>query len=512
MGMRRELSVEDWLKILRRRRWEIILPAILGALVGLIASLGLPRQYTSHTTVLVEEPVVPDSYVKPVVSDDLNQRLASMQGQILSRTRLQSLVEQFRLYPSDMGKVPMEVLVGRLRKSIKVTPLSTMPGTLSRSLPGFNVDVTLGGAKLAEQVCSQITSMFMQQNIQFREAQSEDTTKFLAQQLAEAKAKLDEQDAKLADFQSHFMGEQPSDEQTNLSLLMGLTPQLEAVTQGLNQAQQEKAFTKSMLSQQLAALRASTDGRSPQTLRQQLNALQSQLVSLQAQYTDNHPSVQRVKHEIAQLQKQIQEAPTQDEADATFESAAGTPADSPQIQQLRAQLHQSDLSIEQKKRDQAQLQHQIKVLQARIQLSPRIQQEFKGLTRDYQTALSFYNDLLKKQKESQMATDLEHRQQGENFRVLDPPSLPERPSFPDPRLFTLGGLGAGLIVGAALVQIGELRDKSLRTGREVELYLRVPAIAVISTMQSDEAGRAGRRAALLRAMRAKFPASHARRG
>lgn len=512
MGIRRELTVEDWLKILRRRRWQIVLPAALGALAGLLASLVLPKKFTSHTTVLVEEPVVPDTYVKPVVSDDLNQRLASMQGQILSRTRLQALVEQFHLYSNEIGKVPMEMLVERLRKAIKVTPLNTMPGTLSRSLPGFNVDVTLGNAALSQEVCSQITSMFMEQNAHLREAQSEDTTKFLAQQLSDAKAKLDEQDAKLADFQSRYMGEQPSDEQTNLALLTGLTPQLDAATQSLNQALQEKGFTKSMLNQQLAAAQAASDGRSPQTLQQQLNALRAQLTMLRAQYTDNHPSVIRVKNEIAQLQKKIQASPQQEEADAKAESETGTPEDSPQIQQLRAQLHQEDLSIQQKKRDQAQLQHQIKVLQARIQLSPRIQQEFKGLTRDYQTALSFYNDLLKKQKESQMATDLERRQQGENFRVLDPPSLPERPSFPDPRLFSLGGLGAGLIMGAALVQVSQLRDKTMRTAHEVELFLRLPAIAVISTMQRDVESTAGRRGTLLNHKRLSSPVSRSGRG
>jgi polysaccharide chain length determinant protein (PEP-CTERM system associated) len=491
MSTRRELSVEDWLKILRRRRWLFILPAVLGAVAGLVASFFLPRQYTSHTTVLVEEPMVPDSYVKPVVSDDLNQRLASMQGEILSRTRLQQLLQEFHLYPKETDRVPMEVLIERLRKAIKVTPLSTMPGTLARSLPGFNVDVTFGEARVAQQICNEITSMFMVQNAGLREVKSEDTTRFLAQQLAEAKAKLDEQDAKLADFQTRYMGEQPGDENTNLTLLTGMTTQLEAATQNLSQAQQEKAFVESMLSQQVAAERETADGHSPQTLQQQLSALQTQLATLQAQYTEQHPSVVRAKHEIELLQKKIREAPGEAEALAQESNATGPLVESPQIQQLRAHLHQVELSVSQKKQEQAQLQHRIKVLQARLELSPKVQQEFKALTRDYQTALGFYNDLLKKQEESQMATDLEHRQQGENFRVLDPPSLPVRPSFPDPRLFTLGGTGAGLILGAALVQLAESRDKSLRTARDVELFLRVPAIAVISSLRgAQESGPA----------------------
>ena len=140
------------------------------------------------------------------------------------------------------------------------------------------------------------------------------------------------------------------------------------------------------------------------------------------------------------------------------------------------------MTISQKRLEQEQLQRQIKVYQGRLQLSPAIQQQFKSLTRDYQTALDFYNDLLKKRNESQMATDLERRQQGEQFRVLDPPSLPERPSFPNRPLFGLGGLGVGLAFGVAIAHFLELHDKSLRTKWDVETYLGVPTLAVIFSM------------------------------
>ncbi|PYU29761.1 MAG: lipopolysaccharide biosynthesis protein [Acidobacteria bacterium] len=515
MVVQRELSVEDWLAILRRRFWWLLIPAILCAVAGFLLSLVLPKRYTSHTRVLVEAPIVPDSYVKPVVSDDLNRRLASMQGEILSRTRLQHLVEQFGLYKDvnrapmevlvdrllsrtrlqhpvaqsglytkDVNQAPMEVLVDRLQKSIEVTPLAPTPGTLSPALLGFNIDVTLGQAKLSQQVCTEITSLFMEQNLHLREQQAEDTTQFLAKQLDDAKAKLDEQDTKLAAFQSHYVGAQPGDEQTNLTLLAGLTPQLEAVTQGLNQAQQTKAFAESMLTQQLAAWKSSADGRSPQTLQQQLSDLENQLPSLQARYTDKHPAVLKLKEEIAQLQKEVQDVPSQDQGQSVKQEVKAPLVEPLQIQQLRAQLHQADLTVSQKKEEQKQLQQQIKTLQARIQLSPMVQQEFKALTRDYQTALNFYNELLKKRDEAQMATELERRQQGENFRMLDPPSFPEQPSFPNRGPFALGGLAVGLGLGAGLAYLVESRDKSLRKLRDVEVYLGVPTLAVIPSMES----------------------------
>jgi len=476
----RQMSTEEFLTLLLRRRWLLLLTAVLGGAAGFLLAVVIPPQYTSHTMVLVEEPVVPDSYVKPVVSEDVNQRLASMQGQILSRTRLQGLVEKFAPFKNEAGRVPTEVMIERLRKSIKVAPLNPMPGTSSHELPGFTVDVTLGDAHLAQAICTEITSMFMNQNIQLRQKQAEDTTEFLAKQLEEAKAKLDEQDAKLAAFQSKHMGALPEDEKTNVTLLAGTTTQLEAVTQSLNQARQQKAFVESLLNQQLAGLRATSSGQTSQSLEQQLSEMKNQLVELQKKYTDKHPEVIQLKHAIAQLEKQIEAKPARDQSATAEQKLAISVPETPQIQQDRAQLRQLEISINQKVKEQEDLQKQIRVLQGRIELSPVIQQEFKALTRDYQTALNFYNDLLKKRNESQMATTLENQQQAEKFRVLDPPSMPERPSFPNRQLFTLGGICAGLALGVSIVHLSEARDKSIRTQRDVEIYLGVPTLALIS--------------------------------
>lgn len=482
MTVHRQLNVEDWMGILRRRKWHVIAPAVLCALGGLLISFVLPKQYTSHTRVLVEAPIVPDDIVKPVVSDDVNRRLASMQGEILSRTHLQGVIEQNHLYQKDWDRVPMETLVERLRKSIAVAPMAPTPGTLSDNVLGFNIDVTLSQANVAQAVCTQIASMFRDENFQQREQQSEDTTQFLANQLADAKAKLDDQDAKLAAFQNQYLGAQPGDQQTNLAMLAGLTPQLEAVTQSLNEAQSNKAFAASMLSQQLAAVKSSNGG-DPQSLQQQLNQLQAQLVSLRARYTDKHPDVIKVKEEIADVEKKMQ---TPAAASAAKPGTPNPGADSVQIQQLRAQVNQAETAIAEKQKEQAQLQQQIKGIQGRIQLAPTVQEQYSALTRDRQTAQDFYNDLLKKRDDAQMATDLERRQESENFRVLDPPSLPEEPSFPNRQLFVLGGLIAGLAIGACLVRIAEMRDKSIRQPRDVEMLLGVPTLAVISSRNPDE--------------------------
>jgi polysaccharide chain length determinant protein (PEP-CTERM system associated) len=480
MGIRHELTLEAYLAILRRRRWLIIIPTILSAIGGYALSLYLPKKYISHTTILVEQPIVPDSYVRPVVSEDLNQRLASMKEQILSRTRLQHLIEQFGLYKEDAMRVPMEGLVERLRNSITVTSLSPMTGTRSPELPGFSVDVTMREAGLAQQICSEITSMFMEQNVHARQQQAEDTTQFLAKQLEEAKVKLDDQDAKLAAFQSRHIGELPDDEKTNLTLLMGMNPRVETATQSLNQAQQDRAFTQSLLSQQRTTSESSKESKDPVTPEQQIRELQNQLQSLQGRYTKNHPDIVRLKNEIADLQQKVEDTSGQAQPDGKNEQGVRVAiSDPPEVRQLRARLQQIDLTIRQRASEREELQRQIKILESKIQSSPMIQQDFKALTREHQSALDFYNDLIKKRNESQMATELERRQQGEQFRELDPPSLPERPSFPIRSLFGFGGLGAGLVLGLGMAQIVEWRSKSIWSKEDIEFYLRVPTLALI---------------------------------
>jgi len=478
----RQLSIDDYVAILRRRLWVIVIPAILGPVIGYAVSLALPERYTSQTLVLIEQQKVPDSYVRSVVTEQLHERLATMSEQILSRTRLQPIIERFGLYKGDEGRAPMEELVARMRKSIALTPVRPTAGAKpGGGVPGFYVAFSTDNPRVAQQVCAELTSMFMEENLRRREQRAQGTTDFLQKQLEEAKRKLDEQDARLAAFKGRHIGQLPGQEQTNLNILMGLNTQLEAVTQLLSRTQQDKAYTESLLAQQIQAWESSQAGSNPQTLEQQLASLQNQLITLEARYTSDHPDVIKMKSDIAQLKKKLDEASTANKDAAVEKTQKAARAQPPPIQQMRNQIYQFEQNIREKTRDQERLQQQIKLYQARVQLSPLVEQQYKEITRDYQTALDFYNDMLAKRTQSEMATDLERRQQAEQFRVMDPANLPETPSFPDRPLFAAGGLGGGLILGLGIAVLLEARDKSLHTERDIEFYLQLPALALVPT-------------------------------
>jgi len=472
-----EITMAEVSRILRRYWWIPILMTGLLGLAGHLTTLVLPKKYTSSTLVLVEQPTVPTEFVKPVVTDDLNHRLASMQEQILSRSRLQPIIEQYNLYPSMRSTAHMEDLVEKLRQAIEVELIQPMQGSVNKQPPGFHVSVTFENPALAQQICAQITSMFMEQNVKRREQQAADTTEFLSQQLAEAKAKLDEQDKKLADFKSKNLGVLPEQEQTNLSLLAGMNTQLESTTQALSRAHQDKAFNQTMLSQQEATWKAQQTGlQNPDSLEQQMAVLQDQLAALLSRYTPEHPDVIKLKSQIEELKKRLAAEPGTKDASETPAPSFREPAP---IQELRAKIKQDDLNIAELTKRQSLIQDQIHNLQGRIQASPVVEQQFKELTRNYQTASEIYNELLKKRENSAMATTLEHQQESETFKVLDPPSLPVKPSYPSIIKFVAGGAGAGLALALATLYLLAFTDKAMYSERDIELSLKLPVLAMV---------------------------------
>lgn len=484
----RELTMEDYLAMLRRRLWVIVIPAVLGPVLAYGVSLGLAEQYTSQTLVLVEGQKVPESVVRSIVTDNLQQRLGTMQEQILSRTRLQPIIEKFQLFKDEWTKVPMEDLVGRLRSGIRIKPVSSVVRTRGDELPGFYVYFTANDPKIAQTVCREITEMFMSENLKLREQRSEGTVQFLQTQLDAAKASLDAQDGKLAAFKQKYVGQLPGQEQTNLNILMGLTSQLDAVNTALSRAQQDKVYLEAQLDQQIAAWRASQQGTNPQTLEQQLSKAQSDLSALRVKYEEDHPDVRKAKKEIEDLKQRIAQAVAEGKQTPPQKTETSATLEPPQIQQLRSNLYQLRANITENSRKQDQLQQDIKVYQSRVQLSPRIEQEYKELTRDYETALTFYRDMLAKKTQSEMAADLDKRQQGEQFSVMDGANLPEKPSYPNRPLFAAGGFAGGIGLGLGIALLLELRDKVIRSERDIEFYLGVPTLARVPSVGEARGG------------------------
>lgn len=472
----RELTMEDYADILKRRFWLILVSAIACLAVGVAFTLIVPKRYESQTLILIEQQKIPEDYVKPVVNEDLSARLASMKEQILSRSRIEPIIREFNLFPKS--GLSMDDRIAATQKAIGV---NLIPSRGSNGLPGFYITFTANDAHTAQQVCSKITSLFVNENSSAREESAEGTTAFLKQQLEEAKKSLDAQDAKLAAFQQKYFGRLPDQEQSNTQTLQTLTTQLEAETQAMNRQQQDVTFLQAMVAQQthdLQSTQTAAPGASVDERRTQLNALIAEREALEAQYTPDHPDVVKVSRKIDDLKEQI--AHSSAEPPPAPVASTAVHVDSPQLLQLKAQLSAAKQAMVDAKQQQAGIEQQIRNYESRIESSPQVEEEYKQVTRDHETALAFYNSLLTKMNESSMATALEQRQQGEQFMVMDAANLPESPIFPNRLVFAGGSLVAGLLLGLVLVGILEYRDTSLRNERDIWAFTKLSTLAVIS--------------------------------
>ena len=481
----RELNLDDYLAMLRRRAWVLLIPALLAPLLGWLISFAFTPKYTSQALVLVEGQKVPTTMVQPVVTEDLTERIATLQQQVLSQSRLQPMLERLKLAKNGQN---VDDMIDMIRTNMTIEPVVTDVSDIgaggkkksNRSpVPGFYVEYTGSNPREVQQICNELTSLLLEQNLTSRQDVAKGTTELLNRGLQDAKRTLDDLDAKLASFKKQYIGQLPGDEESNLKVLAGLNSQLDANTQTLNRAQQDKAYSESLLEQQLANWKSSQSASNPETLQKQLSELQSQLMQLQARYTDDHPDVIKAKADIAQVQKKLAENnnPASTAKDAGNEKASVN--EPPEIRQLRLQVHQYSDLIAAATRDQKRLQQEIGQYQGRVSLSPAIEEQYKEMARDYDNAQKNYQDLLANKSKSDLTLTMEQQQQGEQMRLLNPASMPDTPSFPNRLLFAGGGLGAGLVLGLGIALWLELRDQSIRTEADAEAALELPMLVSV---------------------------------
>jgi len=484
----RELTMDDYLSMLRRRAKVILIPALVAPIAAYLSYMVVNHyfaRYTSRALILLEPQKVPDTMVQPVVSEDLTARVATLQQRMLSQTNLQPVID--RVFPGKNSQEASEI-VDDVRQNVKMEPVVTdlsaigtqkAPKPGQSPVPGFYLEYTGPKPGEAQKICNELTSVLVNENLKSVQAAAKGTSDVLNRGLEDAKQNLDRLGASVADFKKQHVGQLPEEEENNLKILSGLNSQLEANTQTLNRAQQDKAYTESVLAQQLAAWKSSQSSTNPQTLEKQLSDLQSQLLQLQAKYTDDHPDVIKAKADIAEVKKKLAEIDkASDEATDTGAGKASA-MEPPEIRQLRLQIHQYGDLITAGTRDQKRLQEEIVTYQGRVTLSPTIEEQYKALTRDYDNAQKNYQDLLAKKSSADLTVNMNNQSEGEQMLVLNPANLPDSPSFPNPWYFGFGGLGAGLAVGCGLAMWLELRDKSIRTEADAEAALELPILVTV---------------------------------
>jgi len=486
--------------IVRRRRWQFLVPFFCGWLLVWGASWLIPSTYRSGTLILVEQPSVPEKYVVSNIDIDIQHQLDSITQQILSRTRLLRIIDSLGLYVQDRKNKNPDELVEMMRKDIEIE----LSHGDDKKLSAFNIYYENRDPKMAQLATAELANLFITENLEQRQKRSENTTNFLEDQLDQARANLAQQEAKVRVFKDQHLGELPTQIQSNLQILAGLQSQVQSNQDSLNRAKQQNTYLESLINQYRAMDRGSKSGESGPVglveIDKELDQLKAQLADLTSHYTDKHPDVRKTREQIAQVEEtreRIIAAMNSGANNSSPEPAATTPLDpkSAPMLELESQLKANRLEIANRQAEIKEEQDKINQYQARLNMAPVMEQQFADITRDYEQSKTDYESLLAKKNQSEMSTDLEKTQQGEHFRMLDPPNLPVRPYKPN-RLQLCGlGIMVGLVFGAGFAIGPEKLGGKIYSEREIKKLVPFDVIGEIPQIENSEEQSSHRRGA-----------------
>ncbi|MBI5118527.1 hypothetical protein HZA56_18830 [Candidatus Poribacteria bacterium] len=521
MPLRPNMEPQEYLEIFRRRKWLIVFSILFLMLGASVYCVVTPEQFKSITTILVVPQRVPENYVRSTVSVKIEDRLSTIQQQVMSRTRLTTVMEELGLFREERAKMPVEEVIAVMRKRIEIEV---------RGTDAFTLSFVHENRQLAMLTTSRLASFFIDENLKAREQQAVGTSEFLDSQLKETKAKLEAQEEKVKQYKMRFMGELPQQVEANLGMLTRHQDQFRTNADAIRGAEDRKAFLEAQISSLEAQIRMAEKSARAVTPRgevilepvmtadpahqlvAELNAKRAKLDDLSARYTDRYPEVQKVRREMESLEKRIaevrQSAPSPPAQPLKKKRLPGTPEpatarpipkEAEEVQRLKSQVAALDLEISSLRRERSQIQKVVAEVEAKVERSPKREQEMIGLTRDYDNLKRSYDDLLKKKLDADISQNLEKRQKGEQFQILDPANLPEKPFKPNRvTVFAIAVL-ASLMIGFG-GSIGlETLDPTLRGPRDFKHFFDLPILVSVPVFQGGEYARrqAIRKAAVL---------------
>jgi polysaccharide chain length determinant protein (PEP-CTERM system associated) len=460
-----------------RRKWlaAIVFAVPFVAAVSLIAFM--PSLYRSTATILVDRQQVPESMVRPTVTSALETRLHTISQEILSRSRLESLIRQFNLYADLRRRVPLEDVIDRMRKDIRLELKSVeQTGDRRSATIAFALHYEGRDPAVVARVTNTLASFYIEENLKARERQAAGTAEFMKAQLVEAKKRLDEQEAKVSEFQKRYMGELPQQTDANLNAIERLNTQLRMNAD----AQTRLVERREALARQLAdAVAAPPGSAGPEGNVERLARLHTELRALRSAYSDKYPDIVRLKQEIAELEAEIAQP-------VKAREKTPAPAVSPQVMRLKEAQAANESELNILKGEEKRLRAALASYIGRVENSPKREKELRELTRDLESTREYYTSLLRRHDDAQLAESMEQRQKGEQFRVLDPAIPGSEPAAPNRLKLVLVALGACAALAVAAVVLAEQINASFHSVDDLRALTTVPVLLSIPLIVTPE--------------------------
>jgi polysaccharide chain length determinant protein (PEP-CTERM system associated) len=488
------------LEILRRRRVLAVLPFLFVLTAAVSLAVFLPSLWTSRALVLVNRPAIPERLVTSTVEADIDARLLTLSKEILTAPRLTQIAQQYGLYRNARSA---DDLVERMRRDIRIELVDDRASRRegSRSYL-FTVSYTAADPVVAAGVANTLASLFSEENGRMREAQAASTSEFLQAQLRDVRERLQNQERAITGYKERNLGELPEQKEVNLRTLERLQAQLQLAHENNRRATERRQMLTNALGELDTTVAMTTPGGTglsvtpADTAAARLNLLRQELAMAQTKYRDTYPDIRELKEQIQRLEqkveaeKQTQPAAPKAVASASKRASSGRelrlPPENPYVQSLMTQLDQATVDAKTTAEEMQTIKGEIAVVTRRLENTPKREQELSILSRDYDTTRELHKSLLAKRGEADIASELELRQKGEHFRVIEPARLSDRPAGPNRFRLLFVGLALALGASGAAVVLAEQVDTSFRRVDEIRSTEALPVLSAIPRITTEQ--------------------------
>ena len=477
-------DITKYLDIAQRRKYWMIIPFLAVILGGLAYILITPRLYEAKTLILVQPQSVPEAFVQSIVSETVDERLRTISQQVRSRTNLEKVIRENRLFIRD-GKtrdVALDSTIELVKQRIMIDVSRGMARARGGGAAAFTIGFTWEDPQKAMQVANALASNFMSENLKIRESQALGTSAFLTDEVAILEKRLKEKEEELKVYREKHMGGLPTQLDTNLRMLERLQGQLDQTNSHLREREERKITLERglLVPQEILPTPMPGQPARPGEGARDLPSLKAELATLEARYTPNHPDVVRLRAMIESMEKKEGERSSGIGQGAA--PSAVTPANRAQLEQLRT----IETEIRGLRSEVERTKSQIRMYEKWVEETPKREQELLSLNRDYDRLREAYSSLLRRKLDAEIALSMEKKQKGEQFQVIDSAKAPTIPVKPDVRKIILAILGLGLGLGCGLGYLREMMDTSYRSPDEIEKELKLPILVSIPFRHTEQ--------------------------
>ncbi len=506
-------GLSDYLSIIRRRKKQLVIPAVFILIASTLLAFGLPSIYQSKATILIEQQEIPSDLVRSTVTSYAGERIQMISQRVMTTDNISKIINNYGLYKNERKTTSMSMLVEDMRKEINLEMISAdvvdpRSGRPTTATIAFTLSFNNESPRTSQKVTSELVSLFLNANLERRTKSAIETTGFLATESSKLEEKVAELEAKLAEFKERNINNLPEMQQLNVQLMERSERELREVDQQIRALEERKIYLTSELAQMSPNTEMmSTDGRRILGSKDRLKVMQSEFVSLASRYSPTHPDLIKMKKEIAALRKEVgttdeaaelrlqikdlkaKRASMQDRYSAQHpdvkkveraiekvqmalksaiknrtkeDKEAEIKPDNPVYIQLQTQLEAADGDLKSLRLLHAEIKEKLQDFEARLIKSPQVEREYRDLSRDYDNAMGKYKEVKSKQLEAELAEALERENKGERFSLIEPPQLPEKPSKPNRLAILFLGFIFSIAGGVGTVAVAEAMSDSIK--------------------------------------------------